>query len=354
MNITLDKQLKSLRKEKDITQEELANHLGITVQAVSKWERGEGFPDITLLPSIASFFNISVDDLLGVGEIAKEKKIEEYLDKDNILSHEGKCKARVEMWREAKREFPNDHRVIWNLMYALMAEDQKANADEIISLGERIINESTDTRKRGGAIQCLAFTYYLAKGDAEKAKEYANTADWYSGTVNEIMPVLLEGEEAVEYCQDNIQQLFEMIWRNTMRMTPYFSHEDSIKANRFVLDCLNLLYEDGDFGFYHCRMSDIYQNLAGKYKLLNKIDEMFECLEKAAEHTVKYDTRTDGKHTSFMVNRIETRVASSTKDYEENDSALLLNLLGHELYADVQNDERMKAIKERLEKIAVF
>lgn len=354
MDIKLDKQLKALRKEKNVTQEELARHLGITVQAVSKWERAEGFPDISLLPSIASFFDISVDDLLGVGEIAKRKKIEDYCKKDDELFHDGKCKARVEMWREAKKEFPNDHQVVYNLMYALMAEDQKGNADEIILLGERILDESTDNRKRGGAIQCLAFTYYLAKGDAEKAKEYANMADWYSGTVNEIMPVLLEGEEAVQYCQHNIQQLFEMIWRNTVRMTPYFSNEDSIKANRFVLDCFNLLYEDGDFDFYHCRMSDIYQKLAGKYKLLNKIDEMFDCLEKAAEHTLKYDTRTDGKHTSFTVNRIETRVASSSKDYEENDSALLLNLLGHEFYADVQNDSRMKAIKAKLEKTAVY
>jgi len=60
MEINLKEKLRTLRQQRNITQEALANHLGITPQSVGKWERGEGFPDITLLPKIAFYFNVNV------------------------------------------------------------------------------------------------------------------------------------------------------------------------------------------------------------------------------------------------------------------------------------------------------
>ena len=75
MNIRLSEQLRKLRKEKGNTQEELAMHLGITIQAVSKWERDEGYPDITLLPAIAFYYHVSVDDLLGIHQAMKNRQV---------------------------------------------------------------------------------------------------------------------------------------------------------------------------------------------------------------------------------------------------------------------------------------
>ncbi|MDU1320073.1 MAG: helix-turn-helix domain-containing protein [Clostridium botulinum] len=54
-----------LRKEKAITQEQLANFIGVSTAAVSKWESGTSYPDITLLPVIAIFFNVTIDTLLN-------------------------------------------------------------------------------------------------------------------------------------------------------------------------------------------------------------------------------------------------------------------------------------------------
>ena len=69
MNITIDENLKKFRREKGNTQEDLAEYLAISFQAISKWERGESLPDITLMPKIAAYYNVSVDDLFGVGKI---------------------------------------------------------------------------------------------------------------------------------------------------------------------------------------------------------------------------------------------------------------------------------------------
>jgi len=57
-----------LRKEHDMPQSKLADILNVTRQAVSKWERGEGFPDISILCEVANVFNVSVDTLLNAGE----------------------------------------------------------------------------------------------------------------------------------------------------------------------------------------------------------------------------------------------------------------------------------------------
>ena len=356
MNIFLNEQLKKFRKEKGNTQEDLAEHLGITMQAISKWERNEGYPDITLLPAIASYYNVSVDDLLGVGKYEKEKKLSEYSDKNAELFRAGKSSERVALWREAQKEFPNDLSVLHNLMYALAADDRKKYTDEIIEYGERILAESTDNSLRGGAIQCLSFTYYFAKGDAESAKKYAKMANDYAVTANEMMTRFLEGDEAVELCQSNIQMLVDMIWGNTYIMCwkGNYSPENRIKAFQFAIDCFSLLYSDGNFGFYHERISLCYKEMADGYLKLNEEDNMFTCLEKAAEHAVKYDAREDGMYTAFMVNKVELSVNDAYKNYTENVSGVLLKLVTGGKYACFGDDPRMQKVVKTLEPIAIM
>ena len=67
----------TLRKELSMTQEQLAQELGITAQAVSKWETGQSYPDITLLPKLAEVFHVRVDELLGVAQQQDEEAEED-------------------------------------------------------------------------------------------------------------------------------------------------------------------------------------------------------------------------------------------------------------------------------------
>ena len=65
MELCIGQNIRRLRRERNLTQEEVAAHLGISFQSVSKWERGEGYPDITLLPALANYFRITIDELLS-------------------------------------------------------------------------------------------------------------------------------------------------------------------------------------------------------------------------------------------------------------------------------------------------
>ena len=64
MDMTIGKRIAFLRKEKGLTQEELAQHMGISPQAVSKWENDQTCPDISALPKLARLFGVTVDELL--------------------------------------------------------------------------------------------------------------------------------------------------------------------------------------------------------------------------------------------------------------------------------------------------
>ncbi|MBQ8546624.1 MAG: helix-turn-helix transcriptional regulator [Clostridia bacterium] len=354
MNILIDEQLKKLRKQKGNTQENLANHLGISVQSVSKWERGEGHPDITLLPYIASYYNVSVDELLGVDAIAKEKRFQDYEERHKKLFEEGRTKERVKLWREAEKEFPNDLRVTAELMYALNTEG--GNDDKVIEYGERILAESTDAGLRSSAIQVLAFTSHR-KGDKEAAKKYADMATSICVSREALFPHILDGEEAVKYCQTNIQEFVGDIGLNTQIMIGKgnYSPEDSNKALEFMINLYNLLYPNGDFGFYHCRVSGDYEQMAKNYLKLQNEEKMFECLEKATEHSIKFDTRGTSlfKYTSFMVNKVEDEL-SVVKDYTENDTGLLLKLLKSDMFKEYQSHPRMIKIIEKLTPIAII
>ena len=87
--INIAKQLLAARHEKKITQEELASYVGVSKAAVSKWESGVSFPDITLLPKLATYFNVSIDELIGYEpQLTREQIKELYSQLKNIFANE--------------------------------------------------------------------------------------------------------------------------------------------------------------------------------------------------------------------------------------------------------------------------
>lgn len=345
MKIELGKHLRELRRKNGNTQEQLANHLGVSVQAVSKWERAEGYPDISLLPVIASFYNVTVDELLGVGEAERKKRLAEYCEMGRILRQQGKTSERVKLWRDAQREFPNSTTVWHNLSFALQEEDPVINREEIVSLARRLLTESTQSGEYFGAVRNLCFASHC-QGNMEEAKRYASMAGRYVGTENQLMIHILDGEEAVAFCQWNIASLVDLIADNVRVMMEKgdFNLSEQIQAAEFVLRIYACVYADGNYGYYHRRISKWNMCLAVAYAKIGETEKMFTNLSSAADHARAFDSLLPGKYTAFPVNRRKYEASG----FEPSQSGERLKETEDPVFDSVREDSRFCEILNRL------
>lgn len=98
MKLSLGDNIRRLRRSCDLTQEQLADRLGVTYQSVSRWENATAYPDIELLPAISDVFSVSVDELLGVPETEKEKQAEALCEEFCILRNTSVPEENKEEW----------------------------------------------------------------------------------------------------------------------------------------------------------------------------------------------------------------------------------------------------------------
>ena len=190
--------IKKLRRDRNITQEQLAELLNVSTNAVSQWECDKTMPDISHLPVLANIFEVSADVLLEI-DISKSKKqeeIKEFVAKHTELFSLGKTAERLKLCREMQKKYPNDETVRYYLMRVLQNGYQDECHDEIVMLGEQLL-ESTNLEYRTGAIRGLCFTY-LHNGDRAKALQYADMLPPHEDLHRHV----LEGEALVEHCQN--------------------------------------------------------------------------------------------------------------------------------------------------------
>ena len=169
MKLAIGENIKSLRKVKNITQETLAEMLGISCQSVSRWELGVCYPEMELMPEIAKIFDISVDRLMGVDALVEKKRVDEYLGRFQTAINHGKVDECIAIAREGVAEFPNNYELLNKLMYALFVsgddsgnipnwkENMEQYDKEIVSLGERIMKYCPDAQIKFEATERLAF-----------------------------------------------------------------------------------------------------------------------------------------------------------------------------------------------------
>jgi len=364
MDITLGENLKELRKKKNNTQEDLADFLNISIAAVSKWERGESYPDIELLPRIAVFYDTTVDDLLGVGETRKKQKIREYGRQMSEFFGSGDSLANVELWRNAAKEFPNDSEVMFYLLQALTnaawsfaADDKDRESQkneylkEAVEIGEALSANANDQTFVYKAVYRLC-SAYKELGEVEKAVKIANKLPEAWMGREEALLDLLEGAELKAHSQNFLSSLISSFHNvmNDFRRCDY-DDEQIIRIHGKAIQVIKLLFEDGDYGVRHNSLRAWYGVIAKAYAKMNDADAVIENLNAAADHTIAYDLLEDDvPYTSLLFNTLKYQKPGKTYTY--NESQILLKQLATEHFDFCRDDERFAEIENRLAAVA--
>ena len=215
--VSLSERLKTLRKAKDMTQEQLAEYMGISPQAVSRWETGATSPDISALPQLADLFNISIDELLGYDETERHKEISKVIADAEQQINKNITEKPITELRKALNKYPNNDRLLTCLMYALYAASEDDDLcreydPEIISIYYRIQRYSTDNYCRNETLRLL-FRHYCDTGRAADAKRLAANMASAETCYDYNIYWALEGEERVSYLKDRISDdLRQLLW----------------------------------------------------------------------------------------------------------------------------------------------
>lgn len=174
MKIRFGEILKDLRRKNDITQEELADILGVTSQSVSRWEKGACYPDMELLPAIANYFGVTVDDLLGMNEIRSRERLNAIFTEALNLERESKYEDAVGVFRAALKNFPDNTELTSELALALSKCESVNNKKEAIALSEKVLARCTNEKIRSTVRANLCYLYRDC-GFSDKAEETART-----------------------------------------------------------------------------------------------------------------------------------------------------------------------------------
>lgn len=329
MKLSIGENIKLFRKAKDITQEQLAEMLNVSSQSVSRWELGICYPDMEFLPMLAEIFEITVDKLLGVDNIAEKKKVDEYLNRFQVAINQGKIDECISIAREGIAEYPNNYALLNKLMYALFVsgddtgnnsnwKENMENYDaEITSLGERIMKYCPDQNIRLEAISRLAFNH-CEQGRKEIGKQ-----------IYEMLPPMilcrenqmwwsLEEDEKTSFLQKQIKKsynmLYDFIWllATCGKLTPTNSLSVINKAEELT----NLITDEKQYNIDSWGNSRIHYDKAKLYSKIGCKKSVYEQLELAARKAIDFDNRpeTEEYNSLLLGNVTEKRIDFETAD----------------------------------------
>jgi len=308
--MTIGQTIKRLRKQQDLTQENLAEHLGISYQAVSKWENGSALPDITLVVPLANFFGVTTDELFSHNEKADEETYRRYEERYNQLNLAGDNAGCIAVTREALALYPRESGWMWLLALSLgMSDsaDDRSVIDEITALCERILRDPDAGKLRYCAIQQLCHCY-TQTGQRERAIALSRTLPTI-GLCDEMMrESILEGHEKTLQLQENICFHAQRLYATIISLAHHAGTDpdDCIALAERANAVLTTLYDDGNLLFAHVHLYHSKMQLAKWQMKKGDTNAAMGYLRQAKNHAIAADKAHEkpARYTARPVNTV--------------------------------------------------
>lgn len=347
MEINIAGNLKRLRRERDFTQDELAGFLGVSFQAISKWERGDGYPDITFLPVLANFFGVTIDELVGMGEIRKEECLGKVHAQWKENNANGKNAENILLMRKALKTYPNDYLSMVQLVTSLekckaAPEETQKNRAEAIGLSERIIAHCPDAGIRNAVLFNICHSYWKS-GDTEKAVKRARQLPTIYKTQENALVLFLKGEEKIKVGQRAVTAIVVSLFQQVSAMTDtgHYSAGEKITVLKKCCETADILLENNDVpAVLRCKVSAFLKLADIAWKQGNK-DSAIGFLQSAADNALKsIRLPQSSKPASLLANSMKTENVT-TGNFRKLQMG---KILSEQKYDPLRSDIRFKKI----------
>lgn len=363
MNLYFAQKFKALRRNAEMTQEDAATVLGVSTQAVSRWETGTTYPDIELLPVIAEYFSVSIEELLGVEQSRRREKAREYKANFQTAVERGMIDQCITIAHEGVKEFPRDWELQNKLMYALFISgsddgnipDWQENIEkykqEIIDIGENIIANCTDDAIRLEAKSRLGF-HYCELGELEKGKRILESLPELSSCKEAMLYWALRGDERRQHSRETFSKfLNHTLWNLwTVASDCEMSPRERINALLKYEKAIELFYDKGDYGDWNQALSQLHFKKLAPFALeLGETDEAFGYLEKGFEYMQAFAAMPEKYiHTTQIVKNVADGRYGDTADSRTPWEQIIEDCLSDSIYNCIRDNERFISVIKNL------
>lgn len=238
--MNIGNKIKELRKNRGITQEELANSINISFQAVSKWENNICLPDITMAPILASYFGVSMDELFDFSLKDIEDEIDRITDDAFKYRENDHLKSR-EILENALQKYPGNEILLNNLLYVITDPDEK------IEIATNLIEKTRENDIKYDALRFLAYAY-KSKGDVKGAEAAIEQIPELYFTKLSEMAFIAEGEKKREAANKqkwiSFETLIQMMAKVAESYIEMGKKDKAIKEYENAITFINVMDND--------------------------------------------------------------------------------------------------------------